>query len=185
MPQQGPTHQALCAVCVKPITKDQEFVISATEVFHLVCVKAHGTQKSLGNRRRAKLAEERAKNAEVTQQVEFLRTRIDELNRYQRDHDRMITAEREVARLTLELAQIGARDVDYRRQRDAMRVERDAANAALAAANREILLVRTMIGDTVNRTAPLPTQTQTQADPAAQDDGKDATEKRFSLLELD
>ena len=168
--------QPRCAVCVAPIQKNEEFVLGGTEVFHLRCVKARGTAASVGNRRKARLVELQGENAQLRTDLEYARGQLERLGRDDRRHE----LEREVSRLKLQLADLAEREEEYRRTRTEARRERDIANLALDTATREIALLRTL-GPSRTST-PTPTE---QADPAPQDDGKDATEKRFSLLELD
>lgn len=176
------SHQPRCAACIQPITKDEQFVLSGTEVFHLACVKARGTLTSVGNRRKAALASLTARARELEANISEFSARLDAA---QREHDRMVKAEREVARLETQLAQTRERELEYRRQRDHAHHDRDQMNAdrldALAArdsARRELALIQHLAQQA---TAPL----QLPDDPVKREDGKDATEQRFSLLELD
>lgn len=154
------------------IAKDDQFVLSGTEVFHLRCVKARGTSASVGNRTRQQLADVRGEIARMEERQ----------RRIENDADRLAAA---IAPLNAELDASRAREAEYRRQRDEAHRERDRLNAerieAIAArdsARRELALIQHLAQQaTVAPAAP--------ADPVQQDDGKDATEKRFSLLELD
>jgi len=160
-----------CAVCVAEILGDEKFVLAGTEVFHVRCVKAKGTLSSVGNRRKAMLSELKTQMATLESRAQIAEARARSI-----ESSREI-AQAELVRVKEQLYEHTRLVDDYREQRDRARRERDEAVAARDAARRENALMQQ-----VGHQTP---QTPTSSDPAAQDDGKDATEKRFSLLELD
>jgi hypothetical protein len=174
-----------CAACLGPITSATPFALAGTEVFHVACVKAGGIVRSVGNRRKQRLIELRAEIDQLRiDQAQVVQLR-EQLKRHDRDHERMIEAERAVARLTRQAAEGEMREAEYRRQREEARRERDAANAAAEAARRELQLERELRRGVPVSQAPAATTATEGSSEARVDDGKDATEKRFSLLELD
>lgn len=165
---------ASCALCMQPIVGSQKFALSGSEVFHRECVVSHGTVNSVGNRRRLRIVELEGQVAQLEIALRGAQAREQTAAEELRIHRQRATdALRNSNSITEQ------RD-EYRRQRDEARRERDEANAARDAARRELALHQTLSG--AQQHAP---PAQSASDPAPQDDGKDATEKRFSLMELD
>mgnify|MGYP001617547823 CR=1 FL=1 len=151
---------ATCAVCMAPIIKGvDKFAISGTEVIHARCVGAGAT---VGTRRKLRIIEQ-------TQTIDNLRSEIG---------SHLVAAREERVRR----AGVESREADYRRQRDEARRERDEAMAARDAAVREVGL-RQALG-IVARADPAP-RTEVVPVPEQANDDRDASEIRFSLLEID
>lgn len=172
MAAQGPSHQPRCAVCVAPIEKKDQFVLSGTEVFHLACVKLKGTAASVGNRRRQKIAALEARVRELELENQTLRQDAQATS----DSVRQVTSK--LRELGESIKQQSSMSDEYRRQRDESRRERDEATAARDAAKRELALHQQIAGTQATKSPTTP-----PADPPKTMDEDQA--ERFRLLELD
>lgn len=164
---------AVCAVCLEPIVRGDKFMAVGTEVIHQQCVvgKTQGTRQRLQiidlqhdlAQLRIQLDEQTKRNARLYAEAERL---IVEHAEYRRDR---------ADRLTREIA---IKD-DYREQRDTARRERDALRGELELARRELLAVRSA------PVLPVPVAPVATPAPEPVKDERDASEIRFSLLDLD
>lgn len=172
---------ATCAICQQPLTREQGIAIAGSETFHKACVRQHGISNSVVARLRARLAE--LETAAVRTQ-EDLRRRLDEVT----------SKLKEVARSKVELEQ---------RMQDMHRVENDLAlkKLELASVRSELRTARDELRqsedlsielaqerDAARREAALHQLLAQQAPvqkSTPEHDERDATEVRFSLLELD
>lgn len=162
---------ATCAACLSPIAAGDRFVLSGTEVFHRTC--ARGINRSQRTRMELRILELERELAAERAAVQNLRGAADaELN-----IARKIKREVEGMDRDLRVARAGRdaalRDSAYWQERH-------------AAAERSKALLRSEIDALTEaarvRVAPPPQGGET---PAATKDDRDATEIRFSLLELD
>ena len=168
-----------CAVCLQPIATGDKFLVAGTEVFHRACAQTRGTQPSIGNRRHARLVELEGQVRQQDLEIRRLQAHLGDL------------AHKESGLLRL-VADLRALRDEYKSQRDLARRDRDTAaeNRDIARRERNDLAgqLATLTGElaALRALGPAPVSaSQTQADPAPADTGKDDTEQRFSLLELD
>lgn len=148
----------MCAACLLPLVPGGKFLLSGTEVFHPACVRASGTEDSLANRLRRQLVEQERRVAEASLSVQKARDAVATIKR---------ELDRRDDRIEDLLTRVGAaenRRATLERLIEEVRQERDQAVRELAA-QRAVKPATT--GD------PQPTEQ------------RDATEIRFSLLELD
>lgn len=177
---------AICAICQQLATREQGIALSGSEVFHQECVRRHGTANSVLNRLKTKLAELELFSV---REIETIRQRAsvleDEVRTLRRAADKSKgdreNAQRAQQDLALRKIELDGVRSELRRAREAHKLlkedfERMAADRD--AARREAALHQTLAGQHV--------VAHVQADVTAvgQDD-RDATEIRFSLLELD
>lgn len=182
---------AICAICERPLARQQGISLAGTEAFHKACVRTAGTSGSVANRLRAKLIEI---ETEAVRLRDSLREQLDRV-RSELDIQRRKNTE------------LGERAGDAK----ALQFQLDLKKAELAKAQRECTSLDREIGDLVedcktlererdaarheaalhqmlayeaSRVVQTGTVTVTAAT-AKEDDERDATEVRFSLLELD
>lgn len=170
---------AQCALCLRPLTKP--FSISGTEVFHAECAKQVSLARpSVHAKVSIKAAKQAGRIAELEADLAYARREVDMLKRLERENQRLVALDVEAARLRRELAAAGERESEYRRQRDEARRERDAANANVMAAELEL---RNALA--AGRAAMQATERVGGSADGKPADSRDATEIRFSLLDLD
>jgi hypothetical protein len=162
---------ASCAACLAPIATGERFVLSGTEVFHRTC--ARGINRSKATRLELRVTElerdlQLARN-NLAASRGFGESRAQLADRIQRDKD-AVDRDLQKARAARDAA---LRDSSYWQER-------------FAAAER--LLVRTRAdadaAEAIRARPPPPPPQGSENPPVAKDD-RDATEIRFSLLELD
>lgn len=161
----------VCAVCAKPIAKPQKWKISGTEVFHEACVVAYGTAGSLSHRQQRQIADLRADIERLRYEVESEKHKA----AHERANAKRIADERDRQGNELGQALVDVRA--YRLRMEEARRDRDEATAQRDAARREAQLHQTIQGAPA---APAPIST-----PEVAKDERDATEVRYSLMELD
>lgn len=163
---------AVCAGCTRPITGRQKFVLSGSEVFHRECVhlipeSKYWKMKQEILRMRTEIEEERARAARLRTEVNDLERDVANMRESRnRERENAARFQRETLRASNDLQTSNDRA-------GRMRSERDAAVARAEAAEREVALHRAL-GPVTQPTEPTPAK-----------DDRDASEIRFSLLELD
>ena len=172
---------ARCAACLQPIV-GKGFVIADTEVMHTACAQAGRTTETQRLRASVKRAGEKVDDAAelVRRAGDTARKAEQSMVALMRDRDQArndlrITEQRlemANARTTESLAREGT----LRAQLHAAEVARDAARRELEGARSELAAYAAL------RAAGI---TTTPSQPAEKRDTRDATEQRFSLIELD
>lgn len=165
-----------CAVCLRPIAGKDSFALVGTEAVHRACVQllTSGHAMTKGTQQQQRIIELEGQVRQSHHLVERLKIAEQKMSNLERQFASMGAVNDQYAR---DLADGMRREAEYRTQREQARRERDEAVAAREAAKRELALHQQISG---RQTPPVQ---EGSAQPA--DDGKDATEKRFSLLELD
>jgi len=175
---------ATCAACLGTIAGRDQFILAGTEVFHRAC--ARSIADSIGTQRQLEIIRLRQDLSATHQEAARLRAELadsrnaidralDNQARVAGDKEKSVRGQRDAATRRAERAQVlidGAEDEMRRAQkeRDAMRLERDAAFAELA-------LLRAL--------GPGQSATETSPDVGPPGDDLDDAEQRFRLLELD
>lgn len=177
---------ATCAICLTPIAGGQKMKIIDTEVIHATCAIHLVHHRTRGQRDRvaveqlaADLERERRAFADANHRAATADARAKELER--QVSNLRANEGHVVDNLEGVLREVDALKHDregYRRARDRIRVERDAAIVERDAARRELALHQTIGAGIAPQTAP-------SGSGSPQTPERDATEIRFSLLELD
>lgn len=175
---------ATCAICQHDLHRSQGIVLAGSEAFHRACVREHGTASSVVNRLKNKLLEVesiavrqrdelRSKLDTVTEQLKRSARRVadlrDEMETYSALETQLELKKSELAGVRSELAALRCEFRELEQEGDILQDERDAARRE--AALHQLLAQQGPIS--VKAITPEPV------------DDRDATEVRFSLLELD
>jgi chromosome segregation ATPase len=159
---------AACAICLQPIGNKEQFVLAGTEVFHPSCAGQRGIHVSVRNRQREQLAalEEqlRGTKAAALNLEPRIRRLESEIHSARQSHEAM----------SANLQQALNNEASWRRRYEEVRDERARFEVERDAARRELALMRQL-----GYQLPEPTGKVTP------EDTRDATEIRFSLLDLD
>lgn len=155
---------AQCAICAEPIVKGTKFVLAGTEVFHDRCAAFRGTHTSIGNRRHQQLVDLEAQTAGFRRQYEETQTQL-------RVIKERVTKEMERAIQRAEDAETNLNS--WRRRYELTRADLERMEVERDQARRELAVAR-QYG--------VPAPAAPEQKPA---DTRDATEIRFSLLDLD
>ena len=159
---------AQCAICAEPIVKGMKFVLAGTEVFHDRCAAFRGTHTSIGNTRHQHLVDLEAKNAAFWRQQDELQTQLRVLK------DKVV---KETERLVQRIEDADANTNSWRRRYELTRTDLERTEVERDQARRELAVARQY--GLPPASAPATTPEQKPADT------RDATEIRFSLLDLD
>jgi hypothetical protein len=169
---------ATCAACLTEISKGDPFVLSGTEVFHRRCSRQ--IERSIGARQRmviadlkAKVLEERRIGAEARIDAQSAESRVAELERDLVQAKRR-AGEEQARSNRAELAETNLQR-DLRVQRTAATLERNNFLRELDQLRSENQRLSSEVLRRAKDDLPVPAQT----------DLRDATEIRFSLLEID
>jgi hypothetical protein len=173
---------ATCAACLRPIIKGgHPFVLSGTEVFHRAC--AQSIERSIATKQ--KLEIQRLKSAELESRREAANARIETQVAQNNARESEQNTQRAMDQLAVER--------ELRRAAEAQRRAADRATERAAQARREVeddlTSVRGQLTAARNEILRLQNEAirnatdQLPVPPVA--DSRDATEIRFSLLELD
>lgn len=169
---------ASCAACLLPIAKGDKFVLSGTEVFHGRCTMRVGTTRSIRARLELRVIEVERDLSLVRDQLENQRTATaserEIARRTERERDG-IDRELRVARAARDAA---LRDSTYWQERG--RAEKADGDRLAAALRADLARARADLAAAQARRPLEPTEGQQVAK-----EDRDATEIRFSLLELD
>lgn len=168
---------AACAVCLAPIGRGEKFVLVGTEVIHPYCVVGH-----------TKSTKQRLHIIDLEHEISQMRIELEESGRRAaqavKDMNRMVQDEaRDYERLRDRLEAEMARVEAYRRDRDEARVQRDQSRAELEQVRRELVVARMTPVVAPAPAATVVTSAGSTSEPAKDD--RDASEIRFSLLDLD
>lgn len=138
------------------IVTGSPFVLAGTEVFHTVCATTQGTHNSIAARQGKAIAELRIHNENISTDLRIIKNRVqDEMKRA---HDALEDAQEAEA--------------SWRRRYQEARNEWSVMQAEVQRLRRELEEARALRVDANTPVLPAP-------------DTRDATEIRFSLLELD
>lgn len=170
---------ATCAACRKPIRNGQKIALSGPEVFHRECAMG-GTTESIGNKLRARALELQAELDRKTSDLERVRAELDNLRRINTD------AHKDNARLQRD---VDAARIQLSKMRDAYELANDDANRIIvqrdnARRERDAALSHVALLETLARSVPVAPVVVTP-DVTEREDTRDASEVRFSLIELD
>lgn len=153
---------AQCAICLLPIERGGKFVLAGTEVFHDLCAAQKGTHTSVGNQRRQRLSYLEAAYAEHRRNLEEQQTTLRVLkDKVNEEMEHQVAATRDME----------ASANSWRRRYENARLDVDRLTVERDRAMRELAVARQAGVTTTPESKPT--------------DTRDATEIRFSLLEID
>jgi len=156
---------ATCAACLDAISPREKFVLSGTECFHARCAMTRGTAQSVRRRLELEIIDHRAA-------IERLRADLTS-ERSTARHERQVTA-----RIAKERDELSAEVRDAARQREQLIDIHRTAERRLTAEYERVLVER----DQARREIAV---LRDHPDSKPENTDRDATEIRFSLLELD
>lgn len=175
---------ATCAICQLELHRGDGIALAGSEAFHKACVRDHGIANSVVNRLKAKLLEVEAL---AVRQRDELRNKLDSVTEQLRKSGRRVsdmTSEIEAYRtIDTQLEIKKAELAGVRHELSALRAEfRELeAEGDILIAERDSARREAALHQLLAQNAPLVAKVIT---PEPVDD-RDATEVRFSLLELD
>lgn len=159
---------AQCAICLGPVVKGMKFILAGTEVFHDGCAAQHGTHLSIGS-----------KQAKTITDLQF--DLSEARSRYRRRDESVREATQLLSDTKIKLREIGDAAAMWKRRYEEMVGRYNDAAADIAAVTQERDRARRDYVELQQRQVAAPPESKA---PETRDT-RDATEIRYSLLELD